>query len=133
MSDSKIASELKSLRVSLGCPAKHVTEMLKTYGFNISEKTLYGYESGLSMPNADIFIALCKVYECRNPMALFEDIYSSDYDEDLLDLAYQLNDEGREKLLDYAHDLISSGKYIKKVTRISWMRRKTDKNNPGKA
>lgn len=110
----KISAGLKQLRKSLGYTAKYVTEMLKRYGIEISEKTLYGYESGISMPNADIFIALCIVYECKNPMTfVFEDETLSDADQDLLDLSYQLNEEGQEKLLDYADDLVSSGKYIK--------------------
>ena len=34
-------------------------------------------------------------------------------EEELLTLHRQLNDEGQEKLLSYADDLVSSGKYIK--------------------
>lgn len=34
-------------------------------------------------------------------------------EEELLALHRQLNDEGQEKLLSYADDLVSSGKYIK--------------------
>lgn len=34
-------------------------------------------------------------------------------DESLLSLLHQLNEEGREKLLDYAADLVASGRYIK--------------------
>ncbi len=36
-------------------------------------------------------------------------------DEALLDLFHQLNAEGKQKLLDYADDLVESGKYIKTV------------------
>lgn len=34
-------------------------------------------------------------------------------EEQLISLYRELNDEGREKLVDYADDLVSSGKYIK--------------------
>lgn len=34
-------------------------------------------------------------------------------EEQLISLYRDLNDEGREKLVDYADDLVSSGKYIK--------------------
>lgn len=36
----------------------------------------------------------------------------------LLDLLSQLNEEGRERLLEYADDLVSSGKYIKNYSDI---------------
>lgn len=37
-------------------------------------------------------------------------------EEQLISLYRELNDEGREKLVDYADDLVSSGKYIKSST-----------------
>lgn len=43
---------------------------------------------------------------------------------ELADALAQLNDEGREKLLDYAADLVASGRYIKKVIRLDWARRR---------
>lgn len=66
-----IASVLKQLRKTSGCSANKVIEYLKDYKIEISAKTLYGYESGLSMPNADIFVALCKIYKCENPLDIF--------------------------------------------------------------
>lgn len=50
--------------------AKFVVEQLHSYNINISAKTLYGYESGLSMPNADAFVSLCRIYKCDNPMEM---------------------------------------------------------------
>lgn len=66
-----ISAVLKQLRKASGYVAKDVTEQLKAYDIEISEKTLYGYESGLSMPNADVFVALCGIYQCDNPLGLF--------------------------------------------------------------
>lgn len=40
-------------------------------------------------------------------------LYSSEAEEQLISLHRTLNHEGQEKLLDYADDLVASGKYIK--------------------
>lgn len=40
-------------------------------------------------------------------------LYSSEAEEQLIALNRKLNTEGQEKLLDYADDLVASGKYIK--------------------
>lgn len=40
-------------------------------------------------------------------------LYLSEAEERLIALHHKLNSEGQEKLLDYADDLVASGKYIK--------------------
>ncbi len=62
--DSTSASILKQLRKSAKLSVKQASDQLKQYGIDIASKTLYGYESGLSMPNADVFVALCNIYHC---------------------------------------------------------------------
>ncbi|MDO4285557.1 MAG: helix-turn-helix transcriptional regulator [Eubacteriales bacterium] len=62
---------LKQLRKTSGLSANEVVEKLKDYNIEISGKTLYGYESGVSKLNADAFIALCMIYKCENPLELF--------------------------------------------------------------
>lgn len=59
---------LKQLRKTSGLSSDDVVQKLISYGIDIKSKTLYGYESGLSMPNANVFIALCKIYKCDNPL-----------------------------------------------------------------
>lgn len=44
------------------------------------------------------------------------DTQTSEESRKLLELLSQLNEEGREKLLEYADDLVLSGKYIKNHT-----------------
>lgn len=61
--NSTIASILKQLRKSSRLSVKQASIQLKQYGIDIASKTLYGYESGISMPNADVFVALCKIYQ----------------------------------------------------------------------
>jgi len=71
MTKQTIADFLKQLRKTSGLSANEVITKLKNYDIDISAKTLYGYESGLSMPNADAFVALCQIYKCDNPMKIF--------------------------------------------------------------
>lgn len=68
-----IGSTLKQLREKNGFTRREVAEKLTQYGFNISDKTIYGYESGRSSANADMFLALCKVYKCTDILNTFED------------------------------------------------------------
>lgn len=59
---SKIASILKSKRKELGISVKDVLECLQAHGISISDKTLYGWESGYRQPDANMLIALCQIY-----------------------------------------------------------------------
>lgn len=71
MTKTQIALFLKQLRKTSGLTANDVVNNLKSYDIDISSKTLYGYESGLSMPNADAFVSLCRIYKCDNPLDVF--------------------------------------------------------------
>lgn len=67
--NNTIASILKQARRSSHLSVKQAASQLRQYGIDIASKTLYGYESGLSMPNADVFVALCKIYQYEKPPA----------------------------------------------------------------
>ena len=71
MTKQAIANFLKQLRRTSRLSANEVTDKLQEYDIDISAKTLYGYESGLSMLNADAFVALCRIYKCDNPLEIF--------------------------------------------------------------
>ena len=62
--------------------------------------------------NLTIDDLLDRVEDFRVSMADNEDLLLTP-DQKLLSLYNDLNEEGQEKLLDYADDLVSSGKYIK--------------------
>lgn len=68
-----IGEKLKSLRENNGMTRKEVADKLKEFNIDISDKTLYGYESDRNSANADMFLALCKIYKCNNIMAVFSD------------------------------------------------------------
>lgn len=95
---SNISNLLKQLRKTSAYSAKQVIEKLKEYNIDISAKTLYGYESGLSMPNADVFVSLCKIYKCDNPMAFFGGISLAVKEASIIEKYRTLDPQGQEHI-----------------------------------
>ena len=63
MIDKKqITALLRDARARNKMSVEEVATALKAYGFDLAPKSLYNYESGNSMPQVPIFIAMCKVY-----------------------------------------------------------------------
>ena len=60
---SSIAPLLKSKRKDLGLSVREVLAKLHEDGIDVSDKTLYGWESGHRQPDADTFLALCQIYK----------------------------------------------------------------------
>ena len=58
-----IADLLKNKRKQYGLSVKDVLKRLKDRGIEISDKTLYGWESGHRQPDADTFLVLCEIYK----------------------------------------------------------------------
>ncbi len=69
--EKKLGMVLQSLRKEKNLTAKNVSDLLKQEGYDISDKTISGYETGIRMPNADTFMALCKIYDCKNILQKF--------------------------------------------------------------
>ena len=67
---SDIASILKTRRKELKLTVKSVLDALHENGIDVSDKTLYGWESGYRQPDADTFIVLCSIYEIES-LSLF--------------------------------------------------------------
>lgn len=63
MSSSFIGNILKTRRKELNLSVKDVLEQLQNFGIDISDKTLYGWESGHRQPDADTFLILCNIYQ----------------------------------------------------------------------
>lgn len=95
MSEQTISNLLKQLRKTSGLAANEVAEKLKKYNIDISYRTLYGYESGLSMPNADVFVALCRIYKCDNPMDIFGGFSLRPSETDMIEKYRDLDDHGQ--------------------------------------
>lgn len=71
MSRNEIAKGLKSCREAKQFSVKQVVDKLKEKGINISEKTLYGWESGRRQPDADELMILCDIYSVDDVLSAF--------------------------------------------------------------
>ncbi len=102
-----IGDTLKKLREGNGMTRKEAADKLKDLGIDISDKTLYGYESGRNSANADMFLALCKIYKCNNIMGTFsettEDIFFTCDERNLIEKYRSLDDFGK-KHIDFELD-----------------------------
>lgn len=76
--EKKLGTVLKELRKKKKLTAKETADKLSLMGYEISDKTISGYETGIRMPNADVFMALCKIYDCKNILETFSFV-SADY------------------------------------------------------
>lgn len=116
---NEISDVLKRIRKQSGISvADAVNALNREYSIKISTKTLYGYESGLSMPNADVFVALCKIYGCDNPIVISDDTIRRPLRPDeshLLGNYNLLNDNGKDKAQEYVEDLSDNPKYTEEV------------------
>ena len=109
-----IGDTLKKLREENGMTRKEAADKLKDLGIDISDKTLYGYESGRNSANADMFLALCKIYKCNNIMGTFsetiEDILFTNNEWNIIEKYRSLDPLGQshvDTLLDW--ELARSG------------------------
>ncbi len=64
--NSNIALLLKSKRRERNLSVKEVRENLRNRGIDVSDKTIYGWESGHRQPDADTFVALCRIYQIES-------------------------------------------------------------------
>ncbi len=95
-----VGEKLKFLRENNNMTRKDVADKLKEFGIDISDKTLYGYESGRNSANADMFLTLCKIYKCNNIMEVFsdtvDDVLFTNAEWCIIEKYRDLDDHGRE-------------------------------------
>ena len=96
MAEKNIAMLLKQLRKTSSYSVNEVIDKLKSYNIDISAKTLYGYEGGTSMPNADMFVALCRIYNCDNPIDFLNGSSLRTDEQRIIEKYRDLDDHGRE-------------------------------------
>lgn len=105
-------SRLRERREELRLKQSELGAMLGVTGSAIGN-----YENGISSPKADVLYKVFDVLKC-DANYLFQDEMAAksalpDLDKALLDMFHHLNEEGQEKLIDYADDLVRSEKYKK--------------------
>lgn len=67
MDKKQIGQRLKELRANSSLSVDEVLQILKSsYSIEVRPNTLYGYENGRTSPDVDLFLALCKIYNCRD-------------------------------------------------------------------
>lgn len=95
-----IGKKLKELREKNGLTRKDAVDRLSNIGIDISDKTLYGYESGRNSANADMFLALCQIYNCKNIAnefsGLSEDVLFTNAEWELIEKYRNLDPHGQE-------------------------------------
>ena len=118
------AGVLKAKRKELKLSVKYVIEQLRQYNIDISDKTLYSWESGHRQPDADSFLALCDVYgitsfkEIEKSPAPAETDTGDQRLDGIIENYHQLNEAGQQQLAEQAEGLTYIPKY-KKCNPIS--------------
>lgn len=112
---------LRQKREQSGLSIEEVVHQLDARGFSISAKTLYGYESRVSVPKVNTFIALCDIYGISDVLGTFGnsskvalavqdaewnvDLYHDFFHAPLLDKIYLLLEHGVPSFDGYENDL----------------------------
>mgnify|MGYP000757999472 CR=1 FL=1 len=111
-----IGKTLRNLRKMHGLQQIDVVTKLKKMGVEVNQQKMSRWENGRNSPNAEQFIALCKVYHVKDAYKVFAE---QDYSEP----SPALNKEGERKLAEFKQLLLASGMYSpvmpeKKVVRF---------------
>lgn len=71
MTKESISFTLRKLRERQRLTIKDVQEKLLQLGIAVSIKTIYGWESGKRLPDADTFLTLCDIYKSEDVLGDF--------------------------------------------------------------
>lgn len=109
-----IGTRMKERREELGITQTKLAEMI-----GVTKGAVGNYETDANSPKASIMYKVFAALQC-DANYLYQDELSKPESDMLpseeramLRLFRLLNEEGKEKLTDYADDLVQSGKYIK--------------------
>ena len=98
-----LGEKLTALRRRAGLSQKALAERLALYGVTVTNQAVSKWEKGLTQPNADQFLALCRALDAENIGAEFFGRRGG--------MLRDLNDAGVRKLREYADLLRASGLY----------------------
>lgn len=72
MARLKIGTKLREYRLRNGWSVDDVVnELHRRYGIDVSDKTIYGWESDQSFPRTQTFLMLCELYHIDRPYETF--------------------------------------------------------------
>lgn len=94
MKNKKIAEVLKYYRKRNNYSVSDVSALLKKKSLTVAEKTIYGWESGQTQPDADTLLILCEIYSIDNILGTFG--YTEDKPLNLTRFEQQLIKQYRE-------------------------------------
>ena len=109
-----IGTRMKERREELGITQTQLAEMI-----GVTKGAVGNYETDANSPKASIMYKVFTALQCDANYLYQDEMKEPESkmlpleERSLLKLFRQLNDEGQEKLTDYADDLVQSGKYIK--------------------
>ncbi|MFQ9515652.1 MAG: helix-turn-helix domain-containing protein [Eubacterium sp.] len=107
MKNKKIAQVLKQYRNDNNLKVQDVARLLKERSVSVADKTIYGWESGQTQPDADTLLILCDIYNIDNILSTFgyndkKTFTVTKYEEELI-MSYRKHPEIQyaiKKLLD---------------------------------
>ena len=74
---------MRHIRKKAHVSVEDLSNRLKDMGYaKVSKQTLYGYENKVSMPNADVFLDICYICNCQNPLTYWKEIYDAENNEE---------------------------------------------------
>ena len=145
MAQQNIGQILRQSRINAGYKVQEVSQIMKATGYEkASVKTVYSWESGNSQPSPDYFLKLCDIYKVNDILSTFGYTapmisapnneypnYSglSHKERQLILICRSLNKAGQDKVVDYADDLVSSGKYVPENKKIRPLYKQTEKES----
>lgn len=71
MNDVDFGKVLRKMRTDSGKTVPEVSAHLTSLGYKAATQTIYGWERGLSQPNPDPFLAMCKFYGVADILSYF--------------------------------------------------------------
>ena len=109
-----IGSRMKARREELGMTQTQLAEKI-----GVTKGAIGNYETDANSPKASMMYKIFEALQCDANYLYQDDMFDAasvmlpNDEREMLRLYNQLNQEGKEKLADYADDLVRSGKYIK--------------------
>lgn len=98
-----VGSKLCAIRKSRGISQKQMAGLLSKRGIKVTNQAVSKWESGSSLPNVVQFLIICDILEIRDISGIFlgksSELYSG------------INDEGRNRIAEYAGFIRDSGAY----------------------
>ena len=98
-----LGETLAELRRRAGLSQKELAARLVGFGVTVSNQAVSKWEKGLTQPNAEQFLALCRALDAENAVSVFFGRRGG--------LLRGLNDLGVRKVREYADLLRASGLY----------------------